>query len=174
MTCAADGTGTDGCSGDSGSPLTHRENGVFTLYGMNSWSDVPCAKNGKPGAYARVSRFLSWIKHVSGVVPEGGDVTPVLTCDESDSPAPAGHHLDKQNCNSDAEFAAGKCRGCEKLCLTGSRYAEDEGIEMACSCCDVQDCSGASADGEMEEEDDMNMDDDKDDMDMDKEDMSGE
>merc|ERR1711912_2920 len=69
--------------------------------------------------------------------------------------SPPGHHLDKQYCNSNAEFFAGKCRGCEKLCHganAGTRYAEDEGLEMACeqSCCDAYGCEGASA-----EEDDV-------------------
>merc|ERR1712187_240361 len=69
---------------------------------------------------------------------------------EKEGPSPPGHHLDKQYCNSDAEFADGKCRGCEKLCHganAGTRYAEDEGLEMACeqSCCDAYGCEGASA-----------------------------
>merc|ERR1719174_1584513 len=81
MTCAADGTGSDGCGGDSGSPLTHSHNGVRTIYGMNSWSDVPCAQNNKPGVYARVTAVLDWIEHKAGVKP-AGSTAPVSGCVE--------------------------------------------------------------------------------------------
>merc|ERR1712223_1841222 len=75
--------------------------------------------------------------------------------------APPGHHLDRQYCASFQQFAAGECRGCEKLCLSGSRYAEDEGKLMSCSCCDQYDCTDGSTTMSMpepekpEEDDDM-------------------
>merc|ERR1712045_158512 len=55
--------------------------------------------------------------------------------------APPGHHLDRQYCASFQQFQAGECRGCEKLCLSGTRYEEDEGKSMSCSCCDQYDCT---------------------------------
>merc|ERR1712036_45832 len=71
---------------------------------------------------------------------------------------PPGHHLDRQYCSSDDEFEAGNCRGCEKLCMSGSRYAEDEGRNMACkaSCCAANDCTDGSGnnDDSMPENDD--------------------
>lgn len=67
MTCAADGTGTDGCDGDSGSPLTHVNNGVHTIWGMNSWSNMPCASGGFPGVYNRVAAFTQFVYDNTGV-----------------------------------------------------------------------------------------------------------
>merc|ERR1712050_227007 len=72
MTCAANGRGVDGCEGDSGSPLTYVDaDGVFTLWGLNSWSNTPCATAGFPGVYVRIANFLSWIDEISDVRPVG-------------------------------------------------------------------------------------------------------
>merc|ERR1712223_2032856 len=68
-----------------------------------------------------------------------------------DEYAPPGHHLDRQYCASFQQFQAGECRGCEKLCLSGSRYAEDEGKAMSCSCCDQYDCTDGSTTPSMPE-----------------------
>merc|ERR1712127_1008726 len=78
--------------------------------------------------------------------------------ESEDAQPPPGHHLDSQYCSSDEEFAAGNCRGCEKLCMSGTRYEEDMGMNMACTadCCTANDCSS----GDMNMDDGMNMDDD--------------
>ena len=83
MTCAADGTGTDGCDGDSGSPLSHIHNGYHTIWGMNSWSNVPCAKNGYPGVYNRVAAFTQFIYDNTGVRLENMGEEPSSVCDET-------------------------------------------------------------------------------------------
>ena len=87
MTCAANGVGVDGCSGDSGSPLTYKGAGDFyTLWGMNSWSNEPCATGGAPGVYVRVNNFLEWIKTTSGVYPQGDSLTgPGSSCTEEEA-----------------------------------------------------------------------------------------
>jgi len=70
MICAVleDG-GVDSCYGDSGGPLFSALGGSFTLVGVVSWGDDPCAQPGKPGAYSRTSALLPWITEVSGVAP---------------------------------------------------------------------------------------------------------
>ena len=85
MTCAGDGYNADGCDGDSGSPLTYRNmnDGVYTLWGMNSWSNMPCATDGYPGVYVRVSNFLQWVKDTSGVYPAGSLDSVGAQCDET-------------------------------------------------------------------------------------------
>merc|ERR1712127_798371 len=67
----------------------------------------------------------------SGMKPEGEG-------EGEDMMSPPGHHMGSQYCSSAEEFAAGNCRGCEKLCMTGTRYEEDMGRNMACNadCCE--------------------------------------
>lgn len=47
--------------GDSGGPLICDQNNAKVVYGVVSWGDQ-CGKKNKPGVYARVTRFLDWIK----------------------------------------------------------------------------------------------------------------
>lgn len=62
MICASDNKGSierNSCQEDSGGPLVHKVNGVFSLVGIVSWGRG-CA-SGHPGVYARVGYFEEWI-----------------------------------------------------------------------------------------------------------------
>ncbi|MCB1477296.1 MAG: serine protease [Tepidamorphaceae bacterium] len=61
--CAgAPGTGKDSCYGDSGGPLVAKlPDGSFRQVGVVSWG-YECGHPVFPGIYARVSKFVPWIK----------------------------------------------------------------------------------------------------------------
>jgi len=55
----------DACQGDSGGPLVFDKNNRLTQIGVVSWGEN-CAKEGKPGVYAKVENFLDWIHVKTG------------------------------------------------------------------------------------------------------------
>jgi secreted trypsin-like serine protease len=62
MLCAGyEQGGKDACQGDSGGPLVVPQGQNWLLVGVTSWGDG-CAAPQKPGVWARVSRYESWIR----------------------------------------------------------------------------------------------------------------
>ncbi|KAI0218613.1 Ovochymase-2 [Lamellibrachia satsuma] len=64
MVCAGYEDGARGaCNGDSGGPLVCRSvNGHWTLHGITSWVKRGCKARSRPSVYARVRKFVSWIR----------------------------------------------------------------------------------------------------------------
>lgn len=78
MFCAGyDQEEKDACQGDSGGPHVTRYKSTWFVTGVVSWGEG-CARKGKYGVYAQVSKYIQWIHHAMGkVMPQmGASVKP--------------------------------------------------------------------------------------------------
>ncbi|CAG7818268.1 unnamed protein product [Allacma fusca] len=58
--------GKDACKGDSGGPLYFKQDGKQILIGIVS-NGRGCGNKKYPGVYTRVSKFLGWMKEITGI-----------------------------------------------------------------------------------------------------------
>ncbi|PKG82153.1 hypothetical protein CXF85_14750 [Colwellia sp. 75C3] len=76
MLCAGfEAGGKDSCQGDSGGPLVIKKNNEWYQAGVVSFGDG-CAVAGVPGVYARVSKFIDWVKQKKAGVSYQQKITP--------------------------------------------------------------------------------------------------
>ena len=117
--------GKDSCQGDSGGPFVCMENGKPVITGIVSFG-IGCARAEYPGIYAKVTKYLTWIKsHMETTVPTPAPPTPAPTPALTPVPTPAPTHApicgnesykgdgfcDDNNNNPGCAFDGGDCCG---------------------------------------------------------------
>ena len=84
--------GKDSCQADSGGPFVCMENGKPVITGIVSFG-IGCARAEYPGVYAKVTKYLTWIKsHMETTVPTPAPPTPAPTPALIPVPTPAPTH----------------------------------------------------------------------------------
>ena len=70
MICGGDegNTTLSGCHGDSGGPFVCEVNGKWELHGAVSWGSGICDSKQAYTVFARITKYLDWIKTNTGII----------------------------------------------------------------------------------------------------------
>ncbi|XP_069688740.1 brachyurin-like isoform X1 [Periplaneta americana] len=68
MICVSTPGGKSTCSGDSGGPLIHSQNGGYVQVGVVSFSAASGCEAGLPAGFTRVTSYLDWIQTNTGII----------------------------------------------------------------------------------------------------------
>ena len=112
MICAGfEKGGKDSCQGDSGGPMVCMENNKPVITGVVSFGDG-CAKAKYPGVYARVTKYLTWIKANMEQTTSPPAPTPAPPAGVCGSPQWKGDMFcDDDNNNAGCQYDGGDCCG---------------------------------------------------------------
>ncbi|KAJ4436546.1 hypothetical protein ANN_16577 [Periplaneta americana] len=67
MLCVSTPGGKSTCSGDSGGPLIHSQNGGYVQVGVVSFVSSSGCESGSPAGFTRVTSYLDWIQSNTGI-----------------------------------------------------------------------------------------------------------